>query len=383
MSWRKSDAKEQKILFIADWLKEEFSITELCNHYGVSRKTAYKLINRYNAEKEKAFEERSRARHFICNEVSPMIVRELVKLKYKYPYFGPVKLRNWFNRNKPQEKWPAASTIGEILKKHGLVKARKYRRKVPPYTQPFSSCDYANQSWSADFKGQFRLGNNKYCYPLTVTDNYSRFLLGCDGMYRPTLKETRNYFEKIFYRYGLPEVIKTDNGSPFAGRGIGGLSQLSIWWLKLGIIPERIDAGCPEQNGRHERMHRTLKEATTKPPKKNLLNQQQRFDDFKQEYNHERSHEALDNKCPGDVYQSSPRPFPNRIPEIYYPDHFEIRQVRSNGEIKLKGKRYYLTDLLYGEPIGIEIIENEKAIIHFAKLKLGVIDFKEGKIVRL
>jgi len=383
MSWKKCDQKEQKILFIADWLEKTYSITELCKHYGISRKTGYKLINRYDLEKEHAFEEKSRARHFISNQFNHVIIRDLIDLKCKYPYFGPIKLHDWLIKNRPQVKWPVPSTISEILKKHGLVKPRKYRRKVSPYTQPFIDCNDINQSWSADFKGQFRLGNKRYCYPLTVTDNHSRFLLGCDGMYRPTLKETKHYFEKIFYQYGLPEVIRTDNGSPFAGIGIGGLSQLSVWWLKLGIIPERIDAGCPEQNGRHERMHRTLKEATAKPPKKNLLQQQQRFDEFIHEYNHERSHESLGNKRPGDIYCSSARMFPNRIPEVYYPDHFEVRQVRSNGEIKLKGKKYYLTDLLYGEPIGIEMIEDEQAIIHFAKLKLGIVDLKEGKLMRL
>jgi len=383
MSWRKSDIKDQKILFIGDWLKNVYTVTELCSHYGISRKTGYKLINRYTIEKEHAFEERSRARLFVSNEINPFIVRDLIELKSRFPYFGPAKLKDWLNRNRPDGKWPAVSTISEILKKHGLVKPRKYRRKVPPYTQPFGECDYPNQSWSADFKGQFRLGNKRYCYPLTVTDNYSRFLLGCDGMYSPTLKETKRYFEKIFYQYGLPEVIRTDNGAPFAGTGIGGLSQLSIWWLKLGITPERIDLGCPEQNSRHERMHRTLKEAAAKPPKNNLLIQQQRFNDFIHEYNHDRSHEGLERKCPGEVYLSSMRSYPSRTPEIYYPDHFEVRQVRSNGEIKLKGRKYYLTDLLYGEPIGIEFVENEQAIIHFAKHKLGIIDIKEGKIIRI
>jgi putative transposase len=383
MTWKKSDPKEQKILFIADWLKEEWSMTELCDYYSISRKTGYKLVNRYVSEKEAAFEEKSRAKHFISNKVSSVIVNKLVQLKHEYPTFGPMKLRNWLIKNKPEIKWPATSTISEVLKSHGLVKPRKYRHKIPPYTQPFSDCSHVNKTWSADFKGKFRLGNTRYCHPLTVTDNYSRFLLGCDGMYQPTLKETKRVFERIFYQYGLPEVIRTDNGTPFAGTGIGGLSQLSIWWIKLGIIPERIDAGCPEQNGRHERMHRTLKEATTKPPKRNLSNQQQCFNDFIHEYNHERSHEGIENKCPGEIYQSSNRSLPSRIPEICYPSHFEIRKVRSNGEIKLNGKRYYLTELLHGEYVGIEMLDGEQAIIHFAKLKLGKINAEGNRVIRL
>ena len=381
MTWRKTNTTDQKVLFIADWLKDQYSVTSLCDYYNISRKTGYKLINRYAEEKDKAFEEKPRSRHTINNQTTPAIVNELIKLKHRYPYFGPVKLRDWLQVNKPKEIWPAVSTISDILKKHGLVRPRKYRRKVPPYTQPFSDCDGVNQCWSADFKGQFLLGNKKYCYPLTITDNHSRFLLGCHGLYRPTLRETKRYFEKIFYQYGLPDAIRTDNGAPFAGTAIGGLSRLSIWWLKLGILPERIKPGCPQQNGRHERMHRTLKSAAIKPPKANLLKQQKRFDDFIQEYNEERSHQALNNKRPAEVYQSSSRTFPSRIPEIIYPDHFEIRRVRSNGEIKLNGRKYYLTDLLHGEPIGIEMLEDEKAVIHFAQIKLGIIDTIEGRLI--
>ena len=281
----------------------------------------------------------------------------------------------------PEALCPAISTVGEILKRHGLVRPRKYRRHVEPYSEPFATCQGSNQVWSADFKGKFRLGNHRYCYPLTITDNYSRFLLGCQGMYRPILKETKEQFEKVFYLYGLPDVIKTDNGAPFAGSGPAGLSQLSIWWLKLGILPERIDLGCPEQNGRHERMHRTLKEATTKPPKMNLRRQQDRFDAFVDEFNHERPHEALNDKYPGEIYKASIRPLPSKLPDVSYPGHFEVRLARSNGEIKWEGKKYYISELLYGEPIGIEQVEEDKIAIYFSKLKIKVIDLKRDEHV--
>lgn len=382
MAWRNYDSKEQKMLFVADWLKNDLTMAELCRCYGVSRKTGYKLIDRYQEEEEGAFSEKSRARHVIANQTCPEVTSRLIELKYKYPTFGPEKLRDWLIRNEPNGSWPAISTIGDILKKHGLVKQRRYRRKAPAYTHPFSECTSANQVWSADYKGQFRLGNGKYCYPLTITDNYSRFLLSCDGMYRPMLKETKNYFEKAFYLYGLPDAIKTDNGKPFAGNGLGGLSQLSIWWLKLGILPERIKPGHPEQNGRHERMHRTLKEATALSPEKNLRKQQEKFNAFIQEYNHERPHAALDKKCPGDVYTSSTRPLPSRVPEMTYPNHFEIRFVRSNGEIKWGNKKYYVSELLYKEPVGIEVIEDGIVAIYYSRLKLAEINEKEGKVIR-
>lgn len=382
MSWRNYDVEEQKMLFIADWMRDEMTVADLCRSYGISRKTGYKLIGGYLKNGQLAFEEKSRARHNISNKTPEILIERLLVLKNKFPYFGPEKIRDWLIRNEPANKWPATSTIGEIFKQHGLVKKRKYRRKVDPYTQPFEECKKPNHVWSADFKGQFKLGNKRYCYPLTISDNYSRFLLACDGMYRPTLKEAQKSFEKAFYLYGLPEVIRTDNGLPFAGSGANGLSKLSIWWLKLGILPERIEPGCPEQNGRHERMHRTLKEATTKPSKNNLAQQQKRFNEFIQEYNEERSHEALDKKCPADIYVSSKRVLPSRIPEVCYPNDFEIRFVRSNGEIKWGGKKYFISELLYGEPIGIEQLENDQLAIFFSKLKLGTLNLKEGKLSR-
>ena len=349
MSWRNNNPREQKMRFISDWLNQEMTVSELCRCYGVSRKTGYKLIHRYQEEEQEAFKERSRARHNLSNETSRAIVNEILALKYKHVHFGPRKVRLHLMKKYAEEECPAISTVGEILKRHGLVKPRKYRRHVEPYSNPFMTCQRANQVWSADFKGKFLLGNKRYCCPLTITDNFSRFLLACQGMYRPTLKETKEQFEKVFYLYGLPDAIRTDNGTPFAGHGTAGLSQLSIWWLRLGIIPERIDLGCPEQNGRHERMHRTLKEATTKPAQFNLRQQQKRFERFIEEFNHERPHEALSDNYPGDVYKASARPLPSKLPEISYPSHYEIRMVRSNGEIKWAGKKHFISELLHGE----------------------------------
>lgn len=382
MTWRTRNEQDEKVRFIGSWLSGEYSFTELCERYEISRKTGYKLINRYELEGLQAAEAKSHARHHHPNETVYEVKEKIIALKYRYPKWGPRKIRDWLLLNESEGHWPVISTIGEILKRHSLVKPRKYRRHVPPHSAPFLECNKPNAVWSADFKGQFKVGG-RYCYPLTITDNYSRFLLLCDGYNRPTFDDTIKGFRKAFIAHGLPEAIKTDNGSPFAGTGIGGLSRLSIWWLKLGIMPERIKAGCPEQNGRHERMHRTLKECTALPAEENFKAQQEKFDKFRNEYNHERPHEGLEGKRPGDVYQRSQRELPNKLKEIYYPEQMDIRKVRSNGEIKCFGKKYYLSELLVGEPVGLEMIDEDRAILHFAKLKIGIIDAREDKIIRL
>ncbi|HEV2613377.1 MAG TPA: integrase core domain-containing protein [Gammaproteobacteria bacterium] len=382
MGWKKTNAREEKLKFIGDWLKKESSFSDLCERYEISRKTGYKLTSRYEAWGEVAFDELSRIRHLHPNETAREIKAKLIEIKYRYPTWGPGKILDWLKINEPKTKWPSASTSGEILKRHGLVKPRKYRDRAARFSEPFSNCEHPNDVWSADFKGQFRLGNDRYCYPLTVTDNYSRYLLECEGLLSPNTENVIKRFKKVFYEYGLPKAIKTDNGQPFAGMGIGGLTRLSIWWLKLGIMPERIKPGHPEQNGRHERMHRTLKEATIAPAKSSLKLQQRSFDRFKQEYNNERPHAGIDRKRPWDIYKKSARVLPDKLPEINYADHFEVRRVRSNGEIKLQGKKYFVSELLYGEPIGLEPIDDGKVLVYFAKLKLGLIDIREDKIIR-
>jgi hypothetical protein len=253
---------------------------------------------------------------------------------------------------------------------------------VPAHTEPFALCQTPNDIWSADFKGQFRMGNQRYCYPLTISDNYSRFLLACEGLESPNTDSSIKQFKKVFQTYGLPFAIRTDNGQPFASTGIAGLTRLSIWWLKLGISPERIKPAKPQQNGRHERMHRTLKAATAAPPKENLRAQQTSFERFLKEYNYERPHQGLNGKRPADIYQCASRTLPDKLPEVIYPHTFDIRKVRSNGEIKWCGKKYYVSELLHGEPLGFEVIEDGRAILYFARLKLGIIDARHDKIIR-
>lgn len=383
MPWSEHTKKNAKILFVADYLKGTYTFTKLCHIYGVSRKTGYALVNAFLREGENAFTAKSRARHHHPNVTCEAIKERVIAVKTHYLHWGPRKIRDWLRRYDPEVAWPAASTIGEILKQGGLVKPRKKRHRVPSYTRPFAACDAPNKSWSADFKGQFPLQNGRYCYPLTVTDNYSRYVLGCDGYYRPNRVNVMHSFKHLFRTYGLPEVIRTDNGQPFASPNIGGLTALSVWWLKLGIMPERIQPGHPEQNGRHERMHRTLKQHTTQPPQANMTAQQQCFERFLEEFNHERPHEALNTQPPAAHYTPSVRPFPEKLPELIYDDALELRKIRSNGEIKWQNKKIYLCELLKGETVAIESIDEHRGILYFSKLKLGIIDSKTGEIFRI
>lgn len=373
MPWKETSVMDQKVQLISDWLSEEHHITELSEIYGVSRPTVYKWISRYRKASVNGLEELSRAPKRHPNKTGQELIEEIVKLKLRRQKWGPKKVIARLRRNQPEKEWPTPSTAGEILKREGLVKKRKIRRKTPPYTEPFGECDKPNKVWSADYKGHFRTGDRRYCYPLTITDNNSRYLLRCQGLARPGYKETQPWFEWSFREYGLPEAIRTDNGTPFASVGLGGLSRLSVWFIKLGIVPERIDLGHPEQNGRHERMHRTLKEYTANPPKVNMREQQESFEDFKYEYNFERPHEALDQETPASIYYPSARECPNKIPPVEYDDDVEVRRVFSGGEVKWRGKYIYISRALAGESIAFKQIDCKKWEISFSFQFLGAL----------
>jgi len=382
MSWQKPPVKHQKRRFISDWESGEFTVTSLCQRYQISRQCGYELINLYKQEGELAFEERSRARHTHPNQTSDELVQIILNTKRRFQTWGAIPIKAWLEVKMPQIKWPASSTIGDILKRHGLVKKRLFRRRVPAYTEPLKTCTAVNQIWSADYKGQFRMRNERYCFPLTITDNFSRYLLCCDAFEKIEVKGAIKSFEKVFYEYGLPEDIRTDNGFPFASTAVGGLTRLSIWLLKLGIGLERIEPGCPQQNPRHERMHRTLKSGINLNIQKNILRQQEWFDLFRKEFNEERPHQGLSLSRPAEVHRQSNRNYSPKLEEVSYPNEFLIRKVRTNGEIKFAGKKYFISEILHGEPIGLEMIDEERAIVYFAKLKLGIIDAKLNKITR-
>jgi transposase InsO family protein len=369
--------------FIEAWLSQSFTVTTLCERFGISRKTGHKWINRFKSSGMPGLAEQSRARHRQSHRTSQAIEAKILALKYQYPSWGPVTLRSALYREAPGGDWPASSTIGEILKRHGLVKPRRPRKKTPPHSQPLAHAQQANDVWSADYKGQVKLGNGQWCYPLTLTDNYSRLLIRCKGLKGPHLVPSINVYEEAFREYGLPRCIRTDNGWPFAMTTLGGLTPLSIWLLKLGVYPERIAPGCPQQNGRHERMHRTLKAATLKPPKGNLSAQQRAFNQFVREYNEVRPHQSLGlGQCPIDVHRPSERPFPDTLSEMVYDEAFEVRKVKCGGYIKLRGQPIYTTRQLVGEFIGLEPLDHDRWQLYFGKLKLGIIDERIGRVIR-
>ncbi len=310
----------------------------------------------------------------------PEMVAEILAAKSGHEHWGPRKLLAWLRNYHPEKSWPAASTTSEILKRHGMVHRRRKRHHTPAYSEPFLSCKQPNEVWCADYKGQFRLGEGMLCYPLTLTDSYSRYLLGCWGLEHPRYLPTRSYFECAFREYGLPAAIRTDNGVPFASVGLGGLSSLSVWFIKLGIRPERIEKGHPEQNGRHERMHRTLKAEAISPPRKNLREQQRAFDRFRAEYNTDRPHESLGQKTPASVYMRPGRGYPTKLPEVEYPGHYSVRRVKQNGDFKWNGTEIYLSAALAGERVGLKQVDDGFWRMYFSFYPIGLIDERTLRI---
>jgi len=380
MPWKETCPMDQKMQMIADHISGDYTISELAREYEVSRKTVYKWVRRYQVAGPLGLEERSRAPWGRPNATPIEVAREIVAAKLRHERWGPRKLVVWLEERCPGERWPAASTAGEILKREGLVRCRRRRRRTPPYIQPFSKCQRPNAVWSADFKGQFRMGDGRLCYPLTIYDNYSRYILAVRGLKHATLEEVKPWFERVFKEYGLPEAIRTDNGAPFASVGLGGLSRLAVWFIKLGIKPERIEPGHPEQNGRHERMHRSLKEATASPPRGSIGEQQEVFDRFVEEHNCERPHQALGQKTPACFYQPSLRAYPAKAPEVEYRGDVVVRQVRRKGEIKWRGELVYVSEALAGEPVALKHTEERQWTISFSSYVLGVLNEATGKI---
>lgn len=379
MPWEQTSAMDQRVKFIADWLSHDYTKMDLCRAYGISRPTADKWIQRYQQGGVEQLEERSRAAHRHPNQSSEEVVQMLIETKLYQQSWGPKKVLDYLRQHGPELGWPADSTAGEILKRAGLVKRRVRRHHVWPYSEPFGDCQGPNQIWSADFKGDFALGNHRRCYPLTLSDNFSRYLLMCRALEHPSYQAVRPWFEWAFREYGLPEAMRTDNGPPFASLAIGGISELSKWWIQLGIRPQRIKPGKPSQNGRHERMHRTLKQDV--PPQPTHRRQQNQFDLYLEQYNGYRPHEALGRKTPGSVYCASPRSYPGKIPAIEYAPGITVRQVRHNGEIKWNGALIYVSQVLAQEPLGLKQIAENQWEVRYSFHLLGTLDQRAKKIL--
>lgn len=382
MPWKETCVMDERLKFVGEYLKQERSVSALCRQFGISRKTGYKLIGRYADEGAGGLFDRSRAPLGHPQEVSQEMVLLVLSIRDAHASWGPKKVWDWLCGHCPVVPLPSASTIGRILARHGRIVPRLHRRRTPPYTQPFVSCTKANDVWCADFKGWFRTGDRLRCDPLTVTDAFSRYALACRALPRTTQGLVRPVFEMLFREYGLPWAIRTDNGAPFASTALAGLSLLAVWWIKLGILPERIDPGHPEQNGRHERFHRTLKAETISPPQATLAKQQAAFDIFCLEYNQERPHQALGGKTPTGLYTASPRPYPTRTPQIAYPDHMIVRTVRPGGQFRWKGSELFLSETLIGEPIGLEQLDDRYHQIYFGPIPLAKLDNKTRAVIK-
>lgn len=380
MSWSETCTMKERIKFILLYEANLLPFTELCKNFHVSRKTGYKWIKRYTTEGFPGLNDQSRAPHHHPNELSEEVESLILEAKRQRPHWGPKKIVNWLTQEYRHLAWPAISTAGDLLKRHGLVQPRKKRLRIPAYTQPFELCTAANDVWSIDYKGNFILGDGQACYPLTLTDNYSRYLLSCDAFASISGKDVRNVLIHLFREYGLPKAIKSDNGSPFSTRGLAGLSRLAVWWIKLGIIPERIKPGCPQENGRHERMHLTMKKEVAMPPKETMILQQCALDAFQKEYNHQRPHEGIDNQRPAWIFTQSPRTYPEDIKQIEYDTNVTTRKIRTNGTMKWDGKEIFISETLMGERVGLIPITDEDWIIKFSHFTIGIFNEKLLKV---
>jgi transposase InsO family protein len=371
---------DQRTQFIADYLRGCLSITELCALYDVSRKTGYKWIDRYLHYGPAGLDERSRKPRASPNQTDQEIVTALLESRRRHPSWGAKKLLVLLHKGHPRWELPGRSTVCDILSRHGMVPKQRQRRRIGHPGKPTSSILAPNDLWCADYKGQFKTGNGIYCYPLTVTDGYSRYLLSCQALASTAVAGAKPVFTRLFKEYGLPTRIRTDNGVPFATTTLARLSALSAWWVRLGVMPELIEPGKPQQNGSHERMHRTLKDETTRPPAGNLSAQQRKFNHFREEFNHERPHEALDQQTPASQYQPSSREMPNKIPPLEYPNRFEVRYVSANGGIRWNKHFVCVSSVCIGEHVGFEEIDNGIWNVYFGPLKLGRFDERNMRI---
>ena len=379
MPWKETCCMDEKLSFVAECLRGDLPMVALCADYGISRKTGYKWLGRYRALGPEGLVDRSRAPRRHGRSMAPEVADAIVALRRERPHWGPRKLRAVLMRDRPDIAWPAASTMGDLLRAEGLVGSRRRRRRLAAPGRALRPARGPNEVWCIDFKGWFRTGDGARCDPLTVTDAYSRYLLACE-IVPPRTAEVGAAVADLFARHGLPETIRSDNGPPFAGTGAGGLSRLSVGWVKAGIAVERIDPGRPQQNGRHERMHRTLKAETTRPPAASPACQQARFDRFREDFNVNRPHEALGQRPPAAFYAPSPRPCPDRLEEPWYDAFHAVRRVRRDGSIKWGGELVFVSEPLAGEPVGIAETDSGHWIVRFADIDLGIIDRRTKKL---
>lgn len=369
---------DERLRFIRDAQSDRFSMSELCARYGVSRRIGYKWLARYDDEGRRGLVDRSRAPHHCPHKIATPIAELLVAAREAHPYWGARKLLTVLASRHPEiRSWPAASTVADLLARRGLVQHRRRRRASshPGVVRPTTVAP--NDLWTADFKGQFRTGNGQYCYPLTIADQHTRFLLSCRGLLSTQTVTARPVFERAFRDFGLPIALRTDNGVPFATQAIHGLSYLNVWWMRLGIVHQRIRPGCPQENGAHERMHRTLKRQAIKPVRASCIAQQRNFDAFRREYNTERPHERLNQETPASRYGTSPRSYPERLPTLEYPGHFLVKKITTGGTFRFRHRLLYLANAMVDQHIGLEETDDGVWAIHFNTVLLATFDERD------
>jgi transposase InsO family protein len=372
---------DERVRFIAAWIEnEEGSFAELCRAFSVSRKTGYKWVSRYEQLGAKGLEELPRSARTHPLRTTAEVVDAIVAARKTHPFWGPRKLAAWLTERDPSLDLPAHSTISNLLKSRGLIRPRRRRLRVPLHGFSLENPTQPNATWCADFKGHFALGDRTRCYPLTITDAFSRYLIKCEALDEPREAQVRHEFELAFREFGMPLRIRTDNGPPFASLALGGISALSKWWIKLGITPERIEPGKPQQNGRHERMHGTLKKEATIPPGATRVEQQRTFDRFRREYNDERPHEALGQKPPARFYALSPRTFPSQLGEPEYVESFAVRRTDSRGLLFFEGARIHLGSPFGNEQIGVWPKGNDEYEVFYGPVLLGFLAPRDGKL---
>src|SRR3984957_10392783 len=372
MPWKENTTMDLRVRLIQEYNEGE-SIQALAEIYGVARKTVYKWLARHDGEGVAGLADRSRVPRSFPGRVTEEVVAHIVAARHRW-HWGPRKLRVKLAAAHPDIAWPAESTIGEVLKRAGLTHRRKARVRTPPYEQPFAAADGANQTWCADFKGHFLTGDGTRCDPLTITDAHSRYLLRCHITPKADGAHVAAVFDACFREHGLPQVIHTDNGTPFASRAPGGLSRVSMEWVKLGIVPERSRPASPQDNGRHERMHSTLKQATLNPPERNPRRQQEAFDRFQHEYNHERPHEALGDRTPASCYTPSCQQMPRLVPELEYGHDVIVRRVSQQGSLKMGGERSFVSEIFAHEWIGLRALDERYLEVLYGPVRLGFLD---------
>jgi putative transposase len=380
MPWKVTSPMTERMAFLTACAQEPTgNFSALCRRFGISRKTGYKWLTRFEQEQQHALLPRTSRPHTSPSRIETHLLDSILQTRKQFPTWGPKKIRAHLQAQFPEKSVPAASTIGDYLKSYGLILARKVRLRVPLSTVGLVPGEFPNELWCVDFKGDFPLKDQIRCYPLTITDAHSRYLIKCEGLTSTKEEGVRREFERAFREYGLPKRIRSDNGVPFASTALGGLTPLSVWWMKLGIEVERIQPGHPEQNGSHERMHRTLKNEAVRPKQLTLLEQQREFDRFRAEYNRVRPHEALGQKTPEQVYCKSPREYPRelRVPE--YEDEYQMRHVASNGILKWKSSDFFVGKSLTGELLGLKKIKEEEWALYYGKVPLGTVEKKGGE----